>query len=104
MSQTSEGAPVNRMDESKNKAARRGKAAREFSRYHALAIEIAVAVIAPTLLGRWLDSKTGNGPWFMIAGMILGGAASIRSAQKAYKESQKDAVSGGGSSNKEQPE
>ena len=71
-------------------APRRGKAAKEFSRYHTLAIETAVAVIAPLLLGRWLDKQTGKDPWFTIAGMVLGAAAAFRSVQRAVYASRKD--------------
>jgi F0F1-type ATP synthase assembly protein I len=51
-----------------------------------LSVEIAIAVIVPILIGRWLDSRTGKGPWFTLAGMILGGAAAIRSAYRTLKE------------------
>ena len=68
---------------------RRNNALQSFSRYYTLAIEMAIAVIAPLLLGRWLDARTGKDPWFTIAGMILGGAAAIRSAHRAISESLK---------------
>lgn len=61
-----------------------------FSRYYSLAFEMAIAVIAPTLLGRWLDTRTGKEPWFTIGGVILGGAAAVRSAQRAYAESMRE--------------
>jgi F0F1-type ATP synthase assembly protein I len=65
-------------------------AMRMVARYYVLTIEIAVAVIVPILIGRWLDGKTGREPWFTIAGMILGGAAAVRSAQRAYTEMLRD--------------
>ncbi len=68
---------------------RRSGAMENFSRYHALAIEMAVAVVAPVLAGRWLDTKTGKDPWFTIAGVVLGGAAAMRSAQRAIGESRR---------------
>jgi F0F1-type ATP synthase assembly protein I len=58
----------------------------KFGRFYTLAIEMAVAVIAPVLAGQWLDSRTGKEPWFMVAGMVLGGAAAIRSAHRALTE------------------
>lgn len=76
--------------EAAGKASRRGsKPVQEASRYHTLAIEIAIAVIAPTLGGHWLDTKTGRGPWFTIAGLILGAAAAFRSVQRVHHESQR---------------
>ena len=72
----------------------RGKHVQEATRYHTLAIEIAVAVIAPTLGGYWLDARTGKEPWFTIAGLILGAAAAARSIQRTYNESQRALESG----------
>jgi len=91
MSENSQGVSENPTDESEKSAIRgRNKPMQEFSRYHAFAVEIAVAVIAPTLVGRWLDSKTGKDPWFMIAGLILGAAAAVRSVQRVYGESKRN--------------
>jgi len=77
------------------------KAIENFSRYKALAVEIAVAVIAPMLLGHWLDSRTGKDPWFTIAGVVLGGAAAFRSVQRAVTGSLKDLEESEGSSRPE---
>ena len=65
-------------------------AARGFSRSYTFGMDIAVAVIAPIFIGRWLDSKTGKEPWFMIGGMLLGAAAAVRSVQRFHRESQED--------------
>jgi F0F1-type ATP synthase assembly protein I len=62
----------------------------KFGVAYTLAIEMAVAVIAPILIGRWLDGKTGMGPWFTLGGVVLGGAAAIRSAYRTMIELQKD--------------
>lgn len=51
-----------------------------------LSVEIAIAALMPILIGHWLDSKTGKGPWFTLVGMVLGGAAAIRSAYRTLKE------------------
>jgi F0F1-type ATP synthase assembly protein I len=75
-------------------AFRRGKPVQEASRYHTLAIEIAIAVIAPTLAGHWLDTRTGKEPWFTIAGLVLGAAAAARSVQRVYGESLRDSQAG----------
>jgi F0F1-type ATP synthase assembly protein I len=88
MSETNESSLANKTGKAKKiPPGSGGKAIRGFSRAHTLAVEIAVAVVAPTLAGWWLDSKTGKEPWFMIAGMVLGGAVVFRSVQRAYHES-----------------
>ncbi len=51
-----------------------------------LSVEIAVAVLVPILIGHWLDSRFGKGPWFTLIGMGLGLAAAIRSAYRTLKE------------------
>ncbi len=68
----------------------RDKAWREASRYHTLAIEMPIALIMPTLLGLWLDSRTGREPLFLIIGMVLGAAAAARSAHRTISESYKE--------------
>lgn len=83
---------------------RGGKPVQEATRYHTLAIEIAVAVIAPTLAGHWLDTRAGKGPWFTIAGLILGAGAAFRSVQRTYHESQHALESGRDSSGAESSE
>jgi len=62
----------------------------KFSVAYSLAVEMAIAVLLPTLVGWWLDKKTGRTPWFTLGGVILGGAAAIRSAYKALVQLQKD--------------
>ena len=64
----------------------RNKTISGFGMAWTLSVEIAVAALLPILLGHWLDSKTGKGPWFTLAGMVLGGAAAIRSAYRTLKE------------------
>ncbi|MBI5117083.1 AtpZ/AtpI family protein [Candidatus Poribacteria bacterium] len=66
------------------------KAMEAFGRAFTLGIEMAVAVFLPVLIGQWLDKKTGKDPWFTVAGMILGGAAAIRSAYRTLTESLSD--------------
>ena len=61
----------------------RKKVLNKFSVAYSLAIEMAIAVIVPILIGRWLDARTGKDPWFTVGGLILGGAAAIRSAYRA---------------------
>lgn len=33
---------------------------------------IATAIVAPTLIGVWLDGKTGTAPLFLLVGLMLG--------------------------------
>jgi F0F1-type ATP synthase assembly protein I len=66
------------------------KAMEAFGRALTLGIEMTIAVLLPVFIGQWLDKKTGNDPWFTIGGMILGGAAAIRSAYRALTESLSD--------------
>ncbi len=95
MKQTPESVPAKMIDSpSKPLAWRSNQGVQGFSRAHTLAVEIAVAVIAPTLAGWWLDSKTGKDPWFTIAGLVLGGAAATRSVQRFYGESRQINESG----------
>lgn len=68
----------------------RKKFSDKFGVAYSLAVEMAVAVIVPILIGRWLDGKTGKGPWFTIGGVILGGAAAMRSAYRALMEMQEE--------------
>jgi F0F1-type ATP synthase assembly protein I len=100
MKQTAENVPAKKMVDapSKRKGRRSNEGVQGFSRSHTLAMEIAIAVIAPTLAGRWLDSKTGKDPWFTIAGLVLGFAATIRSVHRFHGESQQMNESGGKSS------
>ncbi|RJP18360.1 MAG: AtpZ/AtpI family protein [Candidatus Abyssobacteria bacterium SURF_5] len=60
-----------------------------------LSVEMAVAVIVPLLIGRWLDAKTGKSPWFTIGGVILGGAAAIRSAYRTLTSLRRELGDGG---------
>jgi F0F1-type ATP synthase assembly protein I len=105
MSENSESFSEHPTDESARPAIRgRNKPMREFSRYHAFAVEIAVAILAPTLVGWWLDSKTGKAPWFLIVGLVLGTGAAIRSVQRVYGESQRALKEAEESSNEETSE
>jgi F0F1-type ATP synthase assembly protein I len=76
----------------------RNKALEKFGRFYSLAFEIAIAVIVPILIGRWLDARTGKEPWFTIIGMLLGGAAAMRSAHRVLTESIKGSEDGEDSS------
>lgn len=76
---------------------RRKRELRSYSALYALAFEMAVAVIVPILIGRWLDARTGKEPWFTIIGMVLGGAAAVRSAYRTLSETLEKEKKGEGS-------
>jgi F0F1-type ATP synthase assembly protein I len=82
----------------------RKAALQSFSWAFTLSVEIAVAVIAPTVLGWWLDGKTGKSPWFTIGGMILGSAAAARSVHRTVTEVSRKQREDEESSNKESSE
>ena len=93
-----------------DKPANRGqnRLLQKFGRFYTLPIEMAVAVLAPALAGQWLDARTGKEPWFTVAGMVLGGAAAVRSAYRAMTESlgapdSDEAASGSRSEQRESP-
>lgn len=73
---------------------RRNKTMTQAAKFYTLAVEMLVAVLAPVFIGLWLDAKTGKEPWFTVGGMLLGGAAAMRSAYRALKESMKDNMRG----------
>jgi ATP synthase protein I len=33
---------------------------------------IAISILAPTLLGVWIDGKIGTAPWFLLIGLLFG--------------------------------
>jgi F0F1-type ATP synthase assembly protein I len=49
-----------------------GRWSREFGPFLTLGLQLAIAVVVFFFLGRWLDSKLGTSPWFMLAGLGLG--------------------------------
>jgi F0F1-type ATP synthase assembly protein I len=45
-----------------------------------IGLQFALVVMAGLLAGQWLDRRLGSGPWLMLAGMLLGFAATLHSA------------------------
>ena len=43
---------------------------------------IATAIVAPTLLGVWVDGKVGSEPLFLLIGLLLGVVASFYGTYK----------------------
>ncbi len=79
----------------------RNKAISGFGMALTLSVEIAVSALIPILIGRWLDSKTGKSPWFTLIGMVLGGAAALRSAYRTLKDWSDNRKDSGDSTNGE---
>ena len=45
--------------------------------YMTLGLQLGIAVVAFTFLGRWLDGKFGTDPWLMLAGLALGATGGL---------------------------
>lgn len=48
-------------------------------------VSIAVPVVLLSLLGQYLDEKSGTGPWFLIVGFVLSALVSGRIIYKKAK-------------------
>jgi F0F1-type ATP synthase assembly protein I len=42
-----------------------------------LGLQLVVSVVVLLYLGRWLDSKLGTAPWFLMGGVFLGAAGAF---------------------------
>ena len=54
-------------------------------------LEFGLSVVIGALLGRWLDAKAGTGPWLMLAFIVLGFVAGVRSLMRATRKLDRDA-------------
>ena len=45
--------------------------------YMTLGLQLAIAVVAFTFFGRWLDGKFGTDPWLMLAGLAVGATGGL---------------------------
>jgi F0F1-type ATP synthase assembly protein I len=43
-----------------------------YAEYVQFGLQLGLTMALPVLLGVWLDSRYGTGPWFMLAGVFLG--------------------------------
>lgn len=59
-------------------------------------LEMGISVIIGVLIGMWLDSKLGTGPWLMLLWLAFGFAAGFRGVLRAVKREDREA---GGVSN-----
>jgi F0F1-type ATP synthase assembly protein I len=80
-----------RVSDSVDPAARRAKRLYQDISASSVGIELAVAVILPTLFGRWLDAKAGTGPWLMIALLVLGFVAGMRGVLRVVNKMDREA-------------
>jgi len=60
----------------------RDKQTRSTNRALAVGSELGIAVLIGLFGGNWLDERLGTVPWFMIVGLLLGGAAGVRSLMR----------------------
>ena len=51
-----------------------------------LGVELGVAVVVGFGLGYWLDRKLGTQPWLMVAGLLLGAVAGMKSLIQAARK------------------
>lgn len=63
--------------------------ARDLYRYSGLGMQFAATVGVFALLGRWLDTRAGASPWFLIAGVFLGFALGLYSMVRKLPSSSK---------------
>ena len=56
------------------------------ARYSALGIEMAVAVVLPTLLGHWLDTRWHSSPLCLFVGLAIGVGAAVQSVWRVVKQ------------------
>lgn len=73
------------------KSSERERMWRLAGQYSAIGIELAIVMLAPILLGGWLDNRWDYAPWGMGGGAALGLAAAARliaRTARRYKENQ----------------
>jgi F0F1-type ATP synthase assembly protein I len=51
-------------------------------------LELGISVALGLLLGYWLDSKAGTGPWLMLLFMVFGLVAGFRGVLRAIKRAE----------------
>lgn len=63
---------------------------RSLAPFLTLGIQLALSVVVFFFIGKWLDSRLGTSPWFMLGGLVLGAVGGmikfITSALKMAKE------------------
>jgi F0F1-type ATP synthase assembly protein I len=60
------------------------------SRYSYVGIFFGVAICLGYFFGRWLDAKWHTGPWFGIAGLLVGVASSFVELYRVSKRAIRD--------------
>ena len=64
-------------DPKASKAARRTRTASDLSCYAGLGMQFAVTLLVFVAAGIWVDKRLGSEPWFLIAGVMLGGTGAF---------------------------
>ena len=54
-----------------------------------IGIQFAVTLLVCLFSGQWLDRRLGTGPWLMLVGMLVGGAAGFWTLLRASKANEK---------------
>lgn len=74
-------------------AARKAKTAFGAFSASTAGLELGISVALGLLLGYWLDTQAGTGPWLMILFLLFGLVAGFRGVIRAVKRAEKDAES-----------
>ena len=52
-------------------------------------LQFAISIVVFLLAGQWIDKKLGSSPWFLLAGVFLGGGAAFYSMYRKLSAAQK---------------
>lgn len=52
-------------------------------------LQFAVSIVVFLLVGQWIDKKLGSSPWFLLAGVFIGGGAAFYSMYRKLSAAQK---------------
>jgi F0F1-type ATP synthase assembly protein I len=63
--------------------------AADLTRYAGLGVQFAVTLVLFAWAGIWLDGRLGTAPWFLIAGVFLGGTGAFLAILRAVPPSRR---------------
>ncbi len=52
-------------------------------------LQFAISIVVFLLAGQWIDKKLGSSPWFLLAGVFIGGGAAFYSMYRKLSAAQK---------------
>ncbi len=58
--------------------------------YSTVGLEMVLSVVLPYLLGSWLDSKLGTGPYIAVVLLVFGLATAVRTLYRAVKRMRRE--------------